>query len=414
MSFVYDELDLTRDQIRLIQLNHDGPLNLNYIVETFDRLDCPSYEAVSYEWGSANDLQEILLHGQISRVTSNLHSFLTHYASSNTAVYTKDENSLTQVDRSKWLWVDQICINQSSSCEKNHQVRRMASIFEQADNVIVWLAPASSTSSSAMEALARVHRYVPFVSSDEEDRRSREGAPALTNGTPTNSTPSNGCISILCGCLDEFRDHVCLLAEDQLQDTREMFRRSYWERLWTVQEFLLAKDLTLLCGHRGVKWHIIEKIYRWHERAGHAVEFENNSEGRAFLLTFYPASDRIAVRNRRCSCPWGTVSDEHVCYDPKLHLRIALFRFGGLKCANPLDRVYGLLGLVPKEQLLDVDYSKLPSDVFFEAISVLSTGEYESVQIELYWPFLREIGMKMGLSDHDLASCESLMMANDK
>ncbi|KAF3053675.1 hypothetical protein E8E11_010944 [Didymella keratinophila] len=37
------------------------------------------------------------------------------------------------------LWLDQICINQSSLHGKNHQTSRMASIYQNAESVIVWL-----------------------------------------------------------------------------------------------------------------------------------------------------------------------------------------------------------------------------------------------------------------------------------
>ncbi len=39
----------------------------------------------------------------------------------------------------QWLWIDQICIQQSSITERNHQVLMMCDIYTNAESVIVLL-----------------------------------------------------------------------------------------------------------------------------------------------------------------------------------------------------------------------------------------------------------------------------------
>jgi hypothetical protein len=46
--------------------------------------------------------------------------------------------------------VDAICINQTDTLERNHQVSQMQEIYSDAKEVIVWLGPSTSTSSMAI------------------------------------------------------------------------------------------------------------------------------------------------------------------------------------------------------------------------------------------------------------------------
>jgi hypothetical protein len=39
----------------------------------------------------------------------------------------------------KYLWIDQISIDQSKHSERTHQVQMMSKIYSQATSVIVWL-----------------------------------------------------------------------------------------------------------------------------------------------------------------------------------------------------------------------------------------------------------------------------------
>ncbi|KAF1948809.1 HET-domain-containing protein [Byssothecium circinans] len=54
----------------------------------------------------------------------------------------------------KYLWIDQLCIDQSSEKEKSRQVKRMAEIIEKAQYVIVWLGHDDQQSGTAMRLIA--------------------------------------------------------------------------------------------------------------------------------------------------------------------------------------------------------------------------------------------------------------------
>jgi len=81
------------------------------------------YDAVSYLWGDHSH-GAILVEHKHYAVTSSVMSLL---------------RDLRLLERSRFLWIDQICINQTDFAEKNCQVSIMADIFSRADTVRVWL-----------------------------------------------------------------------------------------------------------------------------------------------------------------------------------------------------------------------------------------------------------------------------------
>ena len=79
------------------------------------------YEALSYTWGSAANLSEISVNGHAFLATENLFAALTRFR---------------DATKSRSLWIDAICINQSSTEERSQQVRLMTEIYSKADQVL--------------------------------------------------------------------------------------------------------------------------------------------------------------------------------------------------------------------------------------------------------------------------------------
>jgi hypothetical protein len=55
------------------------------------------------------------------------------------------------------LWIDSICIDQSSTEERNHQVALMGDVYSMASEVIIWLGEKTPYSDFAMSFLTRYH-----------------------------------------------------------------------------------------------------------------------------------------------------------------------------------------------------------------------------------------------------------------
>jgi len=122
---VYNKLDERTNQIRVVGLLPGRWIDkISCEIKTISLDDSPSYEALSYVWGNAQDTVEILVDGLSVQVTRNLAAALRRLRSS--------LNPRT-------LWADAICINQDDLEERTQQVGIMHKIYEIASSVRVFL-----------------------------------------------------------------------------------------------------------------------------------------------------------------------------------------------------------------------------------------------------------------------------------
>ncbi|KAF2877025.1 heterokaryon incompatibility protein-domain-containing protein [Massariosphaeria phaeospora] len=83
-----------------------------------------AYEALSYVWGDVSDTVDLHCEGKTTGITQNLDAALRH---------------VRYHDRSRYLWVDAVCINQRDMAERGHQVKLTRKIYKYAKGVLVWI-----------------------------------------------------------------------------------------------------------------------------------------------------------------------------------------------------------------------------------------------------------------------------------
>src|ERR1700744_1809278 len=131
--FTYKPLIPERYQIRLLQLmpGKNGPIKckLYHVDPEYPR----TYRAVSYAWGPPRPKREIRVNGKRFEVGENLWLFLDAL---------RRQTDIQERLKDKGLWIDQICIDQSCTDERNAQVQLMEHIYSNAE-VLVWLGPES-------------------------------------------------------------------------------------------------------------------------------------------------------------------------------------------------------------------------------------------------------------------------------
>lgn len=93
----------------------------------------PNYAALSYEWGTPEFQETILLNGISLNIRRNLHLALA--ALSHNVVFRNKLRGCV------YLWIDALCIDQNNVAERGHQVGLMANISREAKHVMVWLGP---------------------------------------------------------------------------------------------------------------------------------------------------------------------------------------------------------------------------------------------------------------------------------
>ncbi|KAL8654151.1 MAG: hypothetical protein Q9226_003549 [Calogaya cf. arnoldii] len=212
MAFEHTELPVSdHGCIRLLIL--DDPFRdsnvINCWLETYTLTECPEYYALSYTWGNpfgSNTLDEaysgtysIYIDSKSYMVRKNLH------------------DALLQLRRShadSYLWVDAICIWQANLQERNSQVAMMDQIYEKAAKVLIWLGVGDADTASVVQLIARIASLPLTV-----DHVLSDGF----FGLPAHDSP------VWYSLVD-------------------FFRKSYFQRIWVLQENAFAKDALVYCG----------------------------------------------------------------------------------------------------------------------------------------------------------------------
>lgn len=189
----------------------------------------PSYEAVSYAWGTPETtpgrifLQHSLENGHALQgwlpARENLISALRHL----------------RRGAPRTLWIDQLCINQGDEIEKGPQVALIGEVYQLAERVIAWLDPSSEDSPRAMKFVERLGLSKVDVDFQNISALAMAGkALQLRLLLPRSISAKN------------------------LQAVVNLSYRKWFERLWVRQEIFLARQDTAIiqCGGVEVPWEI--------------------------------------------------------------------------------------------------------------------------------------------------------------
>jgi len=109
-------------------------------IDTYGRGECPTYEALSYCWGSPDPITRICVsdanqEGVQHSVGDGLASALCH---------------LRYSDKPRRIWIDALCIDQSNLDEKALQVASMDTTYKRCSQAVVWLGYASEAQFSTL------------------------------------------------------------------------------------------------------------------------------------------------------------------------------------------------------------------------------------------------------------------------
>ncbi|OCK73685.1 HET-domain-containing protein, partial [Lepidopterella palustris CBS 459.81] len=157
----------------------------------------PLYEAISYVWGSKENLQSIIIDDRSFDITRNLFTALRHVR----------DDKLPRT-----VWVDAICINQDDT-EKERQIGLMAEIYAKASCVIVWLGDAEDDG-DPLEAIRLI------------------GEKSTERSVAELST-----------------------AELTQQKIPQLLKRRWFQRIWVLQEVAAARHILIKCGSTEIDGH---------------------------------------------------------------------------------------------------------------------------------------------------------------
>ncbi|RSL51985.1 hypothetical protein CEP53_008249 [Fusarium sp. AF-6] len=337
---LYGTLDLgsNPDAIRLVELlpgTSKDPIRCNLRIESRNNEQL-SYQALSYVWGNPKpeELVDIELGGQKAPVTPNLYSALSY---------------LRLASASRLLWIDALCINQENVAERNSQVANMATIYQRASAVIIFLGEEEDNkkrreSLSYADLFTFLNREVDIYGihhDEDEDKKEQEQR--------------------------RFREAIQETGVRKIALLRTFFHlcsREWWNRLWILQEYAIAStDPIFMLGTWQTSGSALlrdmDMLANEHRRAF------RQEETRILLYNstpYYPMTQASGVLNCR---PARTDGFEYKSWLYPLLLSTHSW------CMDRRDIIYGRHALMHPvlQQLIGPDYS-LTTEELYEKVAI--------------------------------------------
>jgi hypothetical protein len=357
-KFKYESaLDSTH--IRLVQIRQrtrgllSDRLNIDLTTHSLDEAKRLDYHALSYTWGppegdgksTDSDSSCILVNGGRLYVQANLF------------------NALVRFEEFDWyLWIDAICIDQTSQREREIQVGIMSEIYSMAARVDIWLGEGGKDSDVAIHLIQKLAGLVEETDGDEvsldKGDIERLGLPPI---------PSLA-----------WKPFVALL------------ERNWFRRAWVIQETVLARHTFLFLGNsESISWEELASALAMIKRLGwlpnaalamarvEQVSWSPGPYATHFITVIKMSLERLknpkdhpllsVIEELTGTDNWKTTASSQLAY-----MMMACHKF---QVTNSRDRVYSLLGMVniaashmgiPRCDL-EVDYKATVAQVFTAA-----------------------------------------------
>ncbi|EEU42694.1 uncharacterized protein NECHADRAFT_84187 [Fusarium vanettenii 77-13-4] len=278
-----------------------------------------TYEALSYTWGTppatttpeddtsrqsmskdtsskdsepAEDitLEEITIQNRSGpstmKIKPNLHSALR---------YLRGEN------QDRILWADAICINQLDAVEKGDQIGQMRYIYENAEQVLVWLGQGDEMTDKILGSIHDLHEEASARHDNWKDPKK---------------------LLTICGPI--FRQRLELTPTNeyckQLEALQELFKRPWFQRIWILQEIASARAATIVCGSKSVPGYIFALM-----PSILGLEIDDHTQA---ILDIMPGKQR--------SQSW---------WSDRRDLHFLLKKFAACQATEARDKVLALLGI---------------------------------------------------------------------
>ena len=296
--------------------------------------DAPEYECLSYVWGTENSDRVLWLDREVIAISKNLDKAL---------------GRLRHETESCFLWIDLVCINQQDLDERKQQVQLMYRIFGQAKRVTAYLGEEADGSQNVPNFLRQIQAAAPIPESDTMDLWSEQDLETLR--------------------LPPYGDKAWTMLQ-------RFVMRSWFVRVWIMQEALAARSLDFMCG----EWFLPAAPVVQTLMVAHTHKFacfgKPSSPSDRTAESIARSLVQLALLVRLGLCSLGSDSPEWQRGEWTLLEVLEIARQSS--STDPRDKVYALLNLCSDatSALIQPDYNLDTSEVFTKvACALIRAGQ---------------------------------------
>lgn len=341
-AFKHDVLPDATSHMRLLEImdaNYSDTINVSCKMTTWptNSIGLPSFHAISYTWGDPKCVTTILINGKPSQVRMNCEFVLkqAHWHG-----------------KSRYYWIDALCIDQENLDEKGKQVAIMGNIYKRAAHVLACVGEHTDESRFFFRKLGQFLRTI------------REFPPSAK--------------SLI---LRMYFRHGPDTTLAFLYAAINLAKRPYFSRLWVLQELKNAKQVSLLCGSDAVPKDDFEIILK---RLHFFIKSLPENPSRKFVRFLWR---RDAIFKH---CPSQTYGqDDYKDTMDVIHGVLRLLRNDinpvdlvhatiDLQCEIRRDKVYGIISLLDlvDDAPIIPDYTKPDFEVALEFLRAICKAEF--------------------------------------
>lgn len=326
----------------------------------------PKYNCLSYTWGypqwdkfgekidlaaAAARTQSMTCDSQTLLITPNLESALARL-----------ENDMSSIDAKTGepvpMWIDSICIHQENKSERSSQVAKMDKIYRDAQKVVVWLGPENELyTSTAVAVLKR-------LSLVQKEKRNADIPAGLKHAAIYS------------------RLGIDPIKRDDWVALGELLMRTWFSRMWVIQETFEASTIVVYCGKHELSWSTIIEVSETLEVTGLGSELMALLDNFTKSLNEEDGEEVVFVGNKVTN-QWLFQALRKQKEELKLETLLSYARYFG--ATGHHDYVYAVRGMwKPKEKenqrlrdTITPNYDLAVEDVFTAATyaSIVEMGD---------------------------------------
>lgn len=352
--------------IRLLTLLPGEDYTLKATLLCVDLSSSPTYEALSYVWGDMETKAGyfIEIDGTDMEITPNLYRAL---------------QALRMKKKSRVLWVDSLCINQSDNKDKEIQISMMLEIYMSAQHVVVYLGEPSTGGLALFSFLNRnihtddlVEKAIEDLGLDERDIRE----------------------------LLEAYVNFCFLP--------------WWNRVWVQQEYSISRtNPTFYLGRNSIQPSVLLRDWTMLQSniATYLIPFTGKLK---FGLDVQKSWQPIMTQILHVYSVLTLRSVQNQSEFAQLWLPRGVLKKVNLSCTNPRDKIYGMRSFLDPiaQAIFTPNYSESVETAFLKfATWVLAIDGWQ--QVFWWYPYRLSPSMPSWVPDFTKSIPETAMLEHN-